>query len=96
MEYFFKFKPKSTLPPSFSKAADAEDVPNDQRFLKEEKTANAGNDASSGDVIVAPSEKPKKGLFGRKNKKADKDLELRLKMYELQLKLFEMQYLQGN
>lgn len=35
----------------------------------------------------------KTGLFKKKEKKEDKDLEIKMKLYELQLKLFEMQYL---
>lgn len=70
-----------------------EDVPNSQRFMKHEPT-----DTGASDDIDSELKSGKRGLFNRKSKKskADKDLELRLKMYELQLKLFEMQYLQGG
>jgi len=76
------------------------DVPEDQRLLRpgSKKTKDAyDKDSDSGKTSE------RKGLFnmggGRSkssNKKEDKDLELRMKMYELQLKLFEMQYLMGQ
>jgi hypothetical protein len=77
---------------------DEDEVPQDQRLLrpqaKQEKTgATEGSDAYNGDMGSGSSEK--KGLFKKKSsyKKEDKDLEIKLKLYELQLKLFEMQFL---
>jgi hypothetical protein len=74
------------------------DIPEDQRiFRPKSKTKDAyDKDAGGG------SSEKKGGLFnfgGRPrsgNKKEDRDLEIRMKMYELQLKLFEMQYLMGQ
>jgi hypothetical protein len=73
------------------------DIPDDQRiFRPRDKTA--ATDAYDKDE--APKTE-RKGLFnfgGRSkgNKKDDRDLEVRMKMYELQLKLFEMQYLMNQ
>jgi hypothetical protein len=71
------------------------DVPDDQRYLFEHKKTASAEPAAGEDAPIV--EKPaKKGLFGKRKAKNDKDLEIRLKMYELQLKLFEMQYLMGG
>jgi len=72
---------------------DNDDVPGNQRYIK---TEAKNNSSSSDDITPGGGKSEGKGLFHRKKTKADKDLELRLKMYELQLKLFEMQYLQTN
>lgn len=77
--------------------SDEDEVPEDQRLLRPHaKTSKAestdGTDAYTGDSSSGSSEK--KGLFKKKSsKKEDKDLEIKLKLYELQLKLFEMQFL---
>ncbi|HKC69635.1 MAG TPA: hypothetical protein VKG26_15465, partial [Bacteroidia bacterium] len=69
----------------------------DQRLLrphaKESKaSASESSDAYTGDIGSTGGEK--KGLFKKKSSsKEDKDLEIKLKLYELQLKLFEMQFL---
>jgi len=72
---------------------DEKDLPDNQRFLKPKEKNTA---ATSDDITPGNEKHERKGLFKRKKSKADKDLELRLKMYELQLKLFEMQYLQQH
>jgi hypothetical protein len=72
------------------------DIPDDQRiFRPRDKTA-----ADAYDKDEAPKAE-RKGLFNfggksKGNKKDDRDLEVRMKMYELQLKLFEMQYLMNQ
>jgi hypothetical protein len=76
------------------------DVPDDQRLLRpKNKSKSKTNDAYDKDDQSSKPER--KRLFGggkssRPDKKGDKDLEVRMKMYELQLKLFEMQYLMGG
>lgn len=86
---------------NFGKSGD--DLPTEERFLrpgvKSSKTAkiNADDDAYDNQASGKTG-----GFFNRKktpppaNSKADKDLEVKLKLYELQLKLFEMQYLLGG
>ena len=76
---------------------DEDEVPEDQRILRPQaKNSKAessdASDAYTGDLTGdSPA---KKGLFNKKkSKKEDKDLEVKLKLYELQLKLFEMQFL---
>ena len=75
---------------------DEDEVPQNQRLLrpkaKKEKVAESSDDT---DVKMPSSSKTqRRGLFKRKSdNKNDKDLELKLKLYEIQLKLFEMQFL---
>lgn len=70
---------------------DDEDVPREKRFIpNEEKTATAG--AADGDIPAIPLPGKKSG----KKTKADRELELKLKMYEMQLMIFELQYLMLN
>jgi hypothetical protein len=78
------------------------DIPDSDRILRNKvgfrsnkKSKNNSDDAYDKNADV---DSTGKGLFkgkssGKKQSKADKDLEIKLKMYELQLKLFEMQYL---
>ncbi|HTA62240.1 MAG TPA: hypothetical protein VK835_07285, partial [Bacteroidia bacterium] len=76
---------------------DEDEVPDDQRLLrphaKDSKASSSdGSDAYNNDMTGSSSDK--KPLFKKKSsKKEDKDLEIKLKLYELQLKLFEMQFL---
>jgi hypothetical protein len=76
---------------------DEDEVPDDQRILRphakgSKAESSETSDAYNGDMTGSSSEK--KGLFKKKSsKKEDKDLEIKLKLYELQLKLFEMQFL---
>lgn len=66
--------------------SSSDDVPENARFLKQK------NNSASADMDIIPSGKIKRGgLFRRKSN--DKDLDVKMKLYELQLKLFEMQYL---
>ncbi|MBS1636780.1 MAG: hypothetical protein JST26_12765 [Bacteroidetes bacterium] len=70
------------------------DIPDDQRIFRphhKSKDAYAGTTSSSQSAYPTPS-----GKRSGKGKKADKDLEIKLKLYELQLKLFEMQYMLTN
>lgn len=77
---------------SFGKAKES-DIPDEDRILRPgSKKLNDGYDASASKTSETSAE-PKKGLFKKKAKKEDKDLEIKMKLYELQLKLFEMQYL---
>jgi hypothetical protein len=80
---------------NFGSSADS-DIPDSDRFLrpkeKESDTSSSKDGYEKSSTDVNTSEK-KTGLFKKKSKKEDKDLEIKLKMYELQLKLFEMQYL---
>lgn len=74
------------------------DVPDSDRFLrpneKDSETSSSSVDGYEKSPIDGGSDK-KTGLFRKKSKsgKEDKDLEIRLKLYEVQLKLFEMMYL---
>ncbi len=80
---------------NFGSQSDS-DIPDSDRFLrpKEKKsTSIENNDTSSDSSTEKKSSNKKQGLFKKKSKKEDKDLEIKLKLYELQLKLFEMQYL---
>lgn len=81
------------------------DIPDDQRFFrpKAKKSKDAYKKSKDDDDDDSKPAKRTGGLFnfGGKskssaNKEVDKDLEVRMKMYELQLKLFEMQYLMGH
>ena len=70
---------------------DDEDVPKEKRFIpNEESTTTAG--AVDGDIPAIPLPGKKSG----KKTKADRELELKLKMYEMQLMIFELQYLMLN
>jgi hypothetical protein len=74
----------------------SEDVPDSDRLLRPgaEKSDVSGAAGDAYDSSSSSSDsKPKKGRLSKKNKKEDKDLEIKMKLYELQLKLFEMQYL---
>lgn len=80
------------------------DVPDDQRLFRprSKKIKDAHSDDDD-DSSSSKSSDKKGGLFNfgggkskSSDKKEDKDLELRMKMYELQLKLFEMQYLMSH
>lgn len=76
--------------------SDEDEVPAEQRILRpHEKKSKAESTASDADEAMpsGTSSTSKKGLFKRKSKKDDKDLEVKMKLYELQLKLFEMQFL---
>ncbi len=86
----------------FNFTQDAEDVPDSQRMLKprSKRSSDASSSNSDGyDPAIGSSGSgsiDRKGLFKRGSKgssKEDRDLEIRLKLYELQLKMFEMQYL---
>ena len=80
---------------NFGSSADS-DIPDSDRFLrpKEKKSgASSSDDAYEKSPMGNDSSDKKRGLFKKKSKKEDKDLEIKLKLYELQLKLFEMQYL---
>jgi|GEM_PF-2574481 hypothetical protein len=77
---------------------DEDEVPDSQRLLRpHERHSKAASttDSSNDDMTGSTGSPEKKGLFKRKSssKKEDKDLEIKLKLYELQLKLFEMQFL---
>jgi hypothetical protein len=76
--------------------AKSDDIPDEDRFLrphtKKTKSKKVSGDAYEKSSSTSASDS-KKGLFKKKEKKEDKDLEIKLKLYELQLKLFEMQYL---
>jgi hypothetical protein len=74
---------------NFNDGDEAEDVPKNQRFMKHDDAAST---SGADNETVAPSKKPRKGLFRRNSKKDDKDLQIKLMLYELQLKLFELQY----
>jgi hypothetical protein len=73
---------------------DDDEVPENQRILrpkpKKEKATESSDDS---DVKMSGSTTQRRGLFKRKDNKEDKDLELKLKLYEIQLKLFEMQFM---
>lgn len=73
-----------------------EDIPDSDRLLRQ-KSKGSKNEVSGDAYEKSPDGGDKKeGLFNKKSKKetkADKDLEIKLKLYELQLKMFEMQYL---
>lgn len=80
---------------NFGTAKD-NDIPDEDRLMrpheKKDKTAKSSS-ADGYEKSKSFSTSGKKGLFKKKEKKEDKDLEIKLKLYELQLKLFEMQYL---
>lgn len=76
----------------------AEDIPRSDRLFragsKKSKKNEDTDDAYDSDMPSTTSDhKPKMSRSSKKAKKEDKDLEIKLKLYELQLKLFEMQYL---
>ncbi|MDX2173168.1 MAG: hypothetical protein SFY56_08615 [Bacteroidota bacterium] len=77
--------------------AKSDDIPDEDRFLrphaKKTKSKKVRGDAYEKSSSTSIGDSSKKGLFKKKEKKEDKDLEIKLKLYELQLKLFEMQYL---
>ena len=74
---------------------ESADIPDSDRLLrKKDKKSSSKKSDDAYEKSSTDSDK----LNGRKRKskkeeKADKDLELKLKLYELQLKMFEMQYL---
>lgn len=73
------------------------DIPDDQRLLRPHKKSKAKDGYSSSGSSTSGT--PSGGGGSRKSRKAakeDKDLEIKMKLYELQLKLFEMQYLMTN
>jgi len=73
---------------------DAEEIPDGDRFFrKKEDDQSSANENGIEKISPANYTPPKPGLFRKKDKKEDKDLEIKMKLYELQLKLFEMQYL---
>jgi len=76
---------------------DDDEVPTDQRLLRpHDKKGKATVDINSADTDVpATMSSIRKSSSKRKSKsvKEDKDLEVKLKLYELQLKLFEMQFM---
>ncbi len=74
----------------------SDDVPDSDRLFRvgSKKSNNSGTSDDAYDSDSSSSDgKPKKGRLSKKAKKEDKDLEIKMKLYELQLKLFEMQYL---
>jgi hypothetical protein len=74
-------------------AAKDDDIPDSDRLLRpKSKKSNTSGDAYEKSSSSSDSGK-KGGIFKKKAKKEDKDLEIKMKLYELQLKLFEMQYL---
>ena len=78
---------------NFGTKADTE-IPDEDRFFRpHSKKSNTHVSSDAYDKSPAPSGDSKKGLFKKKVNKEDKDLEIKMKLYELQLKLFEMQYL---
>ncbi|MEO8867806.1 MAG: hypothetical protein ABI388_06325 [Bacteroidia bacterium] len=76
---------------------DDDELPYNQRILRpHDKKGKATVDINSADIdMPATTGSISKGSSKRKSKNAkeDKDLEVKLKLYELQLKLFEMQFL---
>lgn len=68
---------------------DEEDVPKEKRFIKDEETKTSSADPDIPQI-------PLPGKTSGKKSKADRELEMKLKMYELQLMIFEMQYLLMN
>jgi hypothetical protein len=75
---------------------DDDEVPYDQRLLRPHaKKDKAVVDINSADTDMPASMGTMKGSSKKKAKaaKEDKDLEIKLKLYELQLKLFEMQFM---
>lgn len=88
---------------NFGTSSDA-DIPDSDRFLKNKVKFGGrkkdNSSASAGDAYDngTDADSEKIALFKRKSSsakqsKADKELDIKLKLYELQLKLFEMQYL---
>ena len=80
---------------NFGSKSDS-DIPDSDRFLrpkeKKENTSSSNDDGYDKSPMGDSSPK-KSGSSKKKSKKEDKDMGIKLKLYELQLKLFEMQYL---
>lgn len=67
-----------------------DEIPDSDRLLRAKgKKSNDAYESSSS----SNNSGSKGGIFKKRAKKEDKDLEIKMKLYELQLKLFEMQYL---
>ncbi len=74
--------------------AKESDLPDGDKLLRpKSKNKSAGIDDGYEKSSSSSNGSKKTGLFKKKAKKEDKDLEIKMKLYELQLKLFEMQYL---
>lgn len=76
--------------------SDDDEVPQEQRILRpKERKAKAESTADADTAMPTEYSSKMNGSTKskRKSKKEDKDLEVKLKLYELQLKLFEMQFL---
>jgi len=69
---------------------EEEDLPKEKRFIKDEEAKAA----SSADPEIPNIPIP--GKKSGKKTKSDRELELKLKMYEMQLMIFELQYLMLN
>jgi hypothetical protein len=74
---------------------DEDEVPQDERLLRPHSKKEKADESSDDSDVKIPTSSgaQRKGLFNRKSNKEDKDLELKLKLYEIQLKLFEMQFM---
>jgi hypothetical protein len=75
---------------------DEDEIPREQRLVRpKSKKSNEESTVSSDIDTKIPGSLPSggKNKSSKKSKKEDKDLEIKLKLYELQLKLFEMQYM---
>lgn len=80
---------------NFGRSSEDE-IPYDQRLLRPHgKKSNPDVSSADTDMMPATTGSISKGSSKRRSKSAkeDKDLEVKLKLYELQLKLFEMQFL---
>lgn len=79
---------------NFGTSQDA-DIPESDRLLRPKSNDGKSQGIDDAYEKSSPSnDGPKKTSSSKKkSKKEDKDLEIKLKLYELQLKLFEMQYL---
>jgi hypothetical protein len=73
--------------------ADDNDIPESDRLLRSTSKNKKSQDDAYEKSNTPTVDGNKGGAFKKKSKKEDKDLEIKLKLYELQLKLFEMQYL---
>lgn len=75
------------------------EIPESDRFFrpgsKKKRSRSTSSREGDSEDKYRSSDNSGKGLFnkGGKKEKEDKELEIRLKLYELQLKLFEMQFL---
>lgn len=79
--------------------SDADEVPDNERYHPPAKKAGDAYVPAAGgaESTAVPSSEPRSsGKKAKNNSANDKDLEIKLKLYELQLKLFEMQYLLTN